>query len=285
MLESLPHDASAFTQGLSFYNGDLYQGTGLYGSSSIQKLDADRPSVVLQSYDLPLEYFGEGITHYTNGDGQDRFVQLTWREKTAIVYNVSSNIMKPLFRFQYHAVTSNGEGWGITFDRERNELIVSDGSDRLFFWDTSLLDDCERNLLVSGENKGDTTCTDGEIEVCDVLTMEPKRSIQVRAFLDDGGTSTRGPIPVRYLNELELVQDHETGTSSILANVWFQDCILEIDPITGNVLKLYDLRSLCPQRHPQGENVLNGISVSGEGGRIVYVTGKNWTYLYKIKLL
>jgi glutaminyl-peptide cyclotransferase len=114
--------------------------------------------------------------------------------------------------------------------------------------------------------------------------MEPKRSIKVRVILD-GDSSNTGPIPVRYLNELELIWDDETGTSSVLANVWFQNCIIEIDPNTGNVVKLYDLSSLCPERHPRGENVLNGISVSDEGGRIVYVTGKQWPYLYKIKLL
>jgi glutamine cyclotransferase len=281
VLESLPHDTSAFTQGLSFCNGHLYQGTGLHGSSSIQKLDPDNPSVVLQSYDLSSKYFGEGITYYTNGNGQGRFLQLTWKERTAIVYNVS-NIMKPLFRFRYHAVTSNGEGWGITFDALRHEFIVSDGSDQLFFWDASFLDNCERNLLLA-ENKSDTICDD-EITLCDILTMEPKRSIKVRVILD-GDSSNTGPIPVRYLNELELIWDDETGTSSVLANVWFQNCIIEIDPNTGNVVKLYDLSSLCPERHPRGENVLNGISVSDEGGRIVYVTGKQWPYLYKIKLL
>lgn len=300
LLETLPHDTSAFTQGLSFFNGYLYQGTGLHGSSSIQKLNVQNPSHVLQSYELPSKYFGEGITYYRNKSGRDRMIQLTWRERTAIVYSVDDeNVMNPLFRFQYHVTTSNGEGWGITFDAQRNEFIVSDGSDQLFFWDALLLDECEGMESVGRSGDSSSSSSDGDVVMCDSLTMEAERSIHVRAWVEG---SSVGPIPVSYLNELELIPNGtQQGTghlslaatstrrssSSVLANVWFQNYILEIDLDSGNVMKLYDFSALCPQRSARGENVLNGISISGDSHQenIIFITGKKWSKLYKVKLL
>ncbi len=113
-----PHDATAFTQGLVFANGYLYEGTGLYGSSSLRRIDLTTGEV-LQSYALPQEYFGEGIAIVGS-----KIVQLTWQSHKGFVYDLQSFAL--LDEFAYST-----EGWGITYDG--SSLIMSDGSSTLYF--------------------------------------------------------------------------------------------------------------------------------------------------------
>lgn len=114
------HDREAFTQGLVFDGGILYEGTGLYGKSSLRKVDLETGKV-MEKYELPAQYFGEGIAIY-----QDTIIQLTWKEKTGLVYD--KNSFKLLRRFSYPT-----EGWGLTYDGKH--LIMSDGSSILYFLD------------------------------------------------------------------------------------------------------------------------------------------------------
>lgn len=119
IVKTYPHDTKAFTQGLIFYNDHLYEGTG--GSrargdnfySSLRKVELDTGKV-LQKYDLADDYFGEGITILN-----DKIYQITWRERTAFVYDL--NDFKLLREFRYA-----GEGWGLTNDGAN--LIMSDGT-------------------------------------------------------------------------------------------------------------------------------------------------------------
>ena len=113
-----PHSQEAFTQGLVYLNNLLYQGNGLYGKSSIQKLDLET-GVVLQQKDLPSRYFGEGITIFG-----DSLFQLTWKSKTGFIYDVES--FDSLGQFTY-----SSEGWGLTHDNHR--LIMSDGTSTIHF--------------------------------------------------------------------------------------------------------------------------------------------------------
>jgi len=129
-----PHDPNAYTQGLVFENGVFYEGTGLYGRSTLRRVDLETGNV-LQSYELPSEYFGEGITVF-----RDVIIQLTWQSHTGFVYD--KNSFKLLRDFTYAT-----EGWGITNDGER--LIMSDGTSILYFLDP------------------DTFCTIGHIQVYD----------------------------------------------------------------------------------------------------------------------
>ncbi len=124
IVKTYPHDPKAFTQGLVFHNGFLYEGTG--GSrargdnffSSLRKVELETGKV-LQKTDLANEYFGEGITIFNN-----KIYQLTWREKTGFVYDL--NDFKLLKQFSY-----SGEGWGLTNDS--TNLILSDGTHVLRF--------------------------------------------------------------------------------------------------------------------------------------------------------
>jgi len=116
---SHPHDAGAFTQGLIYADGILYEGTGLYeGKSSLRKV-AIETGEVLQKINLAPEYFGEGITLYN-----DKIIQLTWQNNKGFVYD--KDTFEVLDEFSYST-----EGWGITFDGEY--LIMSDGTDVLYY--------------------------------------------------------------------------------------------------------------------------------------------------------
>ena len=120
IVNQFPHDPQAFTQGLVYEDGWLYEGTGLYGRSSLRRVELETGTVDLQ-IDLSDEYFGEGITIW-----EDRIIQLTWRENTGFVYDKESFELLETFTYQL-------EGWGLTHDGQR--LIVTDGSATLYFWD------------------------------------------------------------------------------------------------------------------------------------------------------
>lgn len=119
-INSYVHDRDAFTQGLVFENGILYEGTGLYGKSSLRKVDLET-GTVLQFHPLPSEYFGEGITIF-----RDAVIQLTWQSRKGFVYN--KNSFEVLRDFGYET-----EGWGITTDGKH--LIMSDGTSTLYILD------------------------------------------------------------------------------------------------------------------------------------------------------
>jgi glutamine cyclotransferase/plastocyanin len=118
VINEYPHDPGAFTQGLVFENGVLFEGTGLYGSSSLRRV-ALETGEVLQILNLSSTYFGEGITVYWN-----EIVQLTWKSRVGFVYDKES--FEKLSEFNY-----NSQGWGITHDGE--SLIMSDGTATLHF--------------------------------------------------------------------------------------------------------------------------------------------------------
>jgi glutamine cyclotransferase len=115
-----PHDSQAFTQGLIYVDGRLYESTGLNGRSSLRMEDLSTGRV-LQHYDLPAQHFGEGLTDWGN-----TLVQLTWRSHTGFVYDRFSFSLLRTFHYE-------GEGWGLTHDDK--QLIMSDGTSYLRFLD------------------------------------------------------------------------------------------------------------------------------------------------------
>jgi glutamine cyclotransferase len=120
VVNAYPHDAGAFTQGLAFENGYLYEGTGRNGKSSLRKVQLET-GVVFDSVSLPDAYFGEGITVFG-----DTVVQLTWKSGVGLVYD--KNDLRLIRDFAYDT-----EGWGITCDGQR--LIMSAGTSTLYFLD------------------------------------------------------------------------------------------------------------------------------------------------------
>ncbi len=115
-----PHDPSAFTQGLVFYQGALYESTGLNGQSSIRKVDLPTGQV-LRKVDVPSQFFAEGLTLF-NG----RAYQLTWQSQRGFIYDLDSFNLLDTFNY-------TGEGWGLTHDG--HSLIMSDGSNQIRFID------------------------------------------------------------------------------------------------------------------------------------------------------
>ncbi len=215
-----PHDRTAYTQGLFWHDGLLYEGTGLVGESSLRQV-ALESGQVLKRVDLGGERFGEGIALVG-----DRIYQLTWKAGVAFVYDRSTLAVLDSFKY-------TGEGWGLTYDGTR--LIMSDGTDRLRFYDPS--------------------------------DFRELGSLSVR---DKGA-------PLRSINELEYID------GEIWANVYQSDYIVRIDPATGDVRAWVDLRGLLSREDRTGVDVLNGIAWDATGRRL-FVTGKNWPWLFHIEV-
>lgn len=122
VVNTFPHDPNAFTQGLEFYNGYLYESTGQHGKSSIRKTDY-KTGKILQIKNIDEKYFGEGITIFDN-----QIHHLTWQSKIGFVYDLETFKKKSSFKYG-----KSLEGWGFTHNSK--ELIKSDGTERLWFLD------------------------------------------------------------------------------------------------------------------------------------------------------
>lgn len=120
IVRKIPHDPRAYTQGLLYHDGSLYESTGLYGESSLRQLNPADGSIH-QFHPLPAEVFGEGLALVG-----ERLIQLTWRAGRSFVYDLDD--FSPRGEFNYDT-----EGWGLTHDGQA--LIMSDGSARLYFRD------------------------------------------------------------------------------------------------------------------------------------------------------
>jgi len=129
IVHTYPHDRLAFTQGLFYLDGYLYEGTGLEGRSSIRKVKLETGEV-LQKREVPEQYFGEGIINW-----KDRLLEITWKTEVGFVYDMAT--FTPRSEFKYP-----GEGWGLTQDGKR--IIMSDGSPQLRFWDPESLKEIGR---------------------------------------------------------------------------------------------------------------------------------------------
>ncbi|MFD1008656.1 MULTISPECIES: glutaminyl-peptide cyclotransferase [Oceanisphaera] len=152
VIERLPHDHTAFTQGLEWHQGVLYESTGLYGNSSLRKVDP-RTGEVLAKRELDAAYFGEGLTRV----GQ-QLIQLTWREGLALVYDLSDLSLKQAFQY-------GGEGWGLCFDGE--SLWMSNGSSRLYKRNpNNFAVQAQLNVTLNGQpvlKLNDLACVNGHI--------------------------------------------------------------------------------------------------------------------------
>lgn len=237
-----PHNSRSFTQGLEIVDGKLYEGTGLNGNSKLLLVDMETGKSV-KSHSLETKHFGEGITVF-NG----KIYQLTWQSQIGFIYDLDSFDLLGKYRMLstqslFSQLGYPHEGWGITHDDRY--LIVSDGSNKIRFWEPEV---------------------DPKIEALPVVkTLEVKYQ------------SGR---PANFLNELEYIN------GQIWANVWQDDNILMIDPETGLVTGVIDLRSIRATNNAEriGDDVLNGIAYDNKNGDI-YVTGKLWSTLYKISIV
>ena len=138
IIRTYPHDPNAFTQGLVLVDGHLYESTGRNGHSSIRMIDLST-GWVLKEYDLPQEYFGEGLT-----DWHDTLIQLTWISGVAFVYDRSTFTVRRTMHY-------TGEGWGLTHDSRA--LILSDGTPTLRLLDPNSFREIKKLNVRDGHNQ------------------------------------------------------------------------------------------------------------------------------------
>ena len=136
IVHDYPHDAGAFTEGLFYLNGVLYESTGLEGRSDIRKVQLDTGKV-LQRRAIDAKYFGEGIIAW-----KGKLVELTWQSQIGFTYDLNS--FKPRASFHYM-----GEGWALTSDG--HHIIMSDGTPQLRFLDPETLAETGRlDVTING---------------------------------------------------------------------------------------------------------------------------------------
>jgi glutamine cyclotransferase len=135
VVRTYPHDRTAYTQGLIYLDGFLYEGTGLNGYSTVRKVKLDTGEVV-QKISLPFQHFGEGLTAW-----RDSLIQLTWKSGIGFVYDRTSFQQRRTFPY-------TGEGWGLTHDGKR--LIMSDGTAALRFLDPQTFQETGRIMVRDG---------------------------------------------------------------------------------------------------------------------------------------
>lgn len=135
VVRTYPHDRSAFTQGLEYRNGFLYEGTGLNGRSTLRKVELATGRVVRQVA-LPYEHFGEGITILAG-----EILQLTWQSQVGFVYGASDFKLRRQFRY-------TGEGWGLT--NNGREIFLSDGSSTIRVLSPKTLSEVRRIRVADG---------------------------------------------------------------------------------------------------------------------------------------
>ena len=227
VLDVLPHDPNAFTQGLIYTDGVFYEGTGLNGRSSLRKVDPATGQVLLQ-HDLGNDFFGEGVTLFG-----DKLYQLTWQNQTGFVYDPET--FTELRRFTYPT-----EGWGITHDEQ--QLIVSDGTPTLYFWDPLTLQETRRitvtfqGQLVPQLNELETI--DGEIwaniwQTDYVVRIDPASGV-VTGVVDFAGLLNYAPpftTPVDVLNG--ITYDAAGKRLFVTGKLWpalFQVEVIEATP-------------------------------------------------------
>lgn len=135
IVNRFPHDQQAFTQGLEWDQGAVYEGTGKLGHSSLRRVDL-KTGAVQQRIDYPDNIFGEGITVF-----QDKIYQLTWKNRILFVYNKDDLSLVETFSYPR-------EGWGLTHDRR--DLIASDGTSTIYFLAPETL--VERRRITAQDN-------------------------------------------------------------------------------------------------------------------------------------
>lgn len=180
VVTSYPHDREAFTQGLIYRDGFLYESTGLNGRSSLRKVRLETGEVV-QRRSVARRYFAEGMTAW-----HERLLQLTWETNVGFIYDAKT--FAPISRFTYQ-----GEGWGLTHDGTR--LIMSDGTSALRFLDPETQRETGRVTVKDGtrpiEHLNELEFVNGEIYanvwLTDRIAVIAPSTGRVTAWLDLAG--------------------------------------------------------------------------------------------------
>lgn len=177
VVKTYPHDVQAFTQGLEYYDGFLYESTGQTGHSSLRKVDLETGKV-LQKIELSSDYFGEGLTIF-----RGKIYQLTWLTNIGFAYDLKK--FRKLEDFHY-----TGEGWGLTHDA--SSLILSDGTNTLRYLNPETFEVARRLEVYAGAvavtNLNELECIGDDIYAnvwhANRVARIDGRSGQVRDWID-----------------------------------------------------------------------------------------------------
>jgi glutaminyl-peptide cyclotransferase len=315
LLETRPHDPTAFTQGLEVHyhhinedNDDsdatttlLVESTGHYGyeggrgtfdESSLVRIWDVHNGTVIQQVQLDEKLFGEGLTRITlttmkESDDDvinernavqhhDYYLLLTWREQTALLLNTTTLQVEYTFTYETHS----RQGWGVAYDPFKKQIYVSDGSHMIHVWEL-YLDKQEQQQPPHVQDDGQSIVTS--------TTSTVVRYREVRRFTVSLKLKIPGRKDIVDRSELHLLNELEWDpyTQTILSNLWFENLVFRICPQTGHVLKVYDFNRLYPkEERTTTADVLNGIAIvptsDGNQQQEWWLTGKYWPYIYKV---
>ena len=230
IVNTFPHDPNAFTQGLIFKDGFLYESTGQYGESSLRKVDL-KTGKILHIRHLPEQLFGEGITLY-----QDRIIQLTWRSRVGFVYDKDSFT---LFRKFFYPT----EGWGLTHDGKH--LMMSDGSSTLYVLDP---------MTFQLKNRIDVH--DGDRPVFRLNELEYIRGVIYANVWQTDRIARIEPSTGKVINWIDLrgvLKPEEAIKANVLNGIAYDAARNRIF-ITGKLWpKLFEIEFKAQVRHPSPE--------------------------------
>jgi glutamine cyclotransferase len=235
VLNAYPHDTAAFTQGLELYKGSLMESTGLMGRSSLRKIEI-KTGKILSAIQLNDAVFAEGITILS-----DTLYQLSWQNHEVYVYDIKKEPKK---------ITSlpwSGEGWGITNDGI--QLIISDGSDKLYFVEPGTL---KLKKVLSVRDQYGAVNNLNELEMIDGYIFAN-----------------------RWQYDYILKIDPSSGL--VVGTLGMQDFLKKN---SKKDLSYLDKPGSTAQ---QSGAVLNGIAYDSEK-KSIYVTGKLWPEIFEIRL-
>jgi glutaminyl-peptide cyclotransferase len=199
IVSTYPHDSNAFTEGLIYSDGSLYESTGLNGASSLRRVDLTT-GTVKQQISLPYEYFGEGIATVNN-----TILQLTWQSNIGFIYD--KNTFSLLGNFSYPT-----EGWGLTYDGK--QLIMSDGTDHLYFLNPTTYQRTGQVQVIDGNNavlnineleyiKGDVYANIWQTNTIAIINPDTG---QVKSWIDLKGLPAPSPNGNNVLNGIAYDQ-------------------------------------------------------------------------------
>ncbi|MSR23177.1 MAG: glutaminyl-peptide cyclotransferase [Gemmatimonadetes bacterium] len=214
ILRVLPHDTAAYTQGLVFHEGRLYESTGEYGESTVRELDIETGQV-LRKVELEDSYFGEGLDRVGN-----RLVQISWKEGVAFVYDLETFRVEGSFTYE-------GDGWGLCYDGE--SLYMTSGGSILYRRDPvtfQLLD--TRQILRDGRSLSEVNeleCVGdyilGNVYMTDKIVRIEKATGRVVEEIDGSGLVPPGGRPRSVDSVLNgIAYDPQRGVYYLTGKRW-----------------------------------------------------------------
>ena len=224
VVNTFPHDPEAFTQGLVFHDGRLYEGTGLRGQSSVRIVELETGEIT-KIHRLPSEYFGEGITIHG-----DRIIQVTWESRVGFVYDMDSLEVLDTFSI-------STEGWGLTSDGA--SLILSDGTPTLRFLDPETFQETRTVEVRDGD---EPVSLINELEYIDGVVYANIWQTDMIAGIDPFSGSILGWLDLSGLRDHidddasidvlnGIAYDDETGHLFVTGKLWPLLFEIELTPI------------------------------------------------------